>query len=157
MEVLVVRSEHGIIMAQIFDRAGMIDVLQAVIKDLATSECDEHTADNKLSLYSQQDVLAKLKSVLALHNAKDAGDTKNVDMKKLQIEVNNCCKIDCSNCALNDIVDSYGLFENKNKALLDGVIKKIELIPLGKFRSVKLSADIIIDIIKTTIEERISK
>ena len=106
METIIVKSEHGMILAHITDRAGMIDVLKAVIKDLATDESNEHTMKGK-SLYTQKDILVKLKAVLALHNAKDAGDTKHVDMKELQQAADGCDDIDCHHCALDNIVESY--------------------------------------------------
>lgn len=152
MDQLIIKKGNSLIIATGDNKAEINKILQEAIKVL-----NKNPRTNIQSLYSQTDLLIKLRGVLTLHEQKGNKEIQTIDLKELQIAADNCNEVDCNNCALDNVADSYGLFNAVNKPLLKEVIKKIESLPHGKFRSVKLSTDILIGVIKSIQVEYLKK
>jgi hypothetical protein len=148
MEISIVKTEAGTIMMKVIDPIGMIDVLKAIIKDLATDEFEK----TKKSLYTKEDLLKKIDGVLELHRVKDDGnDVKYADLQELHKAADTCNEVDCHNCAFDNIVESYNLFGHQSIPLLKEVRNRINDLPSGGFKGVRMASDILIQTIKEAI------
>ncbi len=149
-EEIVIQSDTMLLVAMGANRTEIIKILQKAIADL---ENDANTSTR--SLYTKDDILYKLNNALALHVAK--GDDNTIDLREMQVVADDCKGANCHNCAFDNVVETYSLWDRENKPLLERVIMKLELIPYGQFRSVQLTTDILIRAIKISILELNSK
>ena len=157
---MIIRSDKIIVIATDESKTNIIKLLEAIIEDIKEEIDANYTRNsrksNYKSLYTKDDILKKFDGVIALHKAKlAANNTKYADMQELQKAADNCNDIDCNNCVLDNIVENYDLFANKNLPLLEEVRRRINALPYGAFLGVRISADILIKTIKAAINARV--